>query len=150
MGFRFRQSFSVIPGVRVNVSKTGIGFSAGVPGARYTVRADGSHAVTTSIPGTGLSHVETVTRKAPSSAPKRTGERIAGVLLGIGIVVGGLYWGLSQAHAAQGAEPPADLKKAIVAKCEKDYPDNYVMQSLCLKTQVDGWKEVQAFKEGAK
>ena len=37
VGFRFRKSFKVAPGVRVNLSKSGIGTSFGVRGARYSV-----------------------------------------------------------------------------------------------------------------
>lgn len=57
MGFRFRKSVKLFPGVRLNVSKTGLGFSAGVPGARFTKRADGKNQTTYSLPGTGISHV---------------------------------------------------------------------------------------------
>ena len=41
----------------MNFSKTGVGFSAGVPGARFTKRADGLNQTTYSLPGTGISHV---------------------------------------------------------------------------------------------
>lgn len=57
MGFRFRKSMKLMPGVRLNFSKTGVGFSAGIPGLRYTKRADGKNQRTVSIPGTGISHV---------------------------------------------------------------------------------------------
>ncbi|HET8627761.1 MAG TPA: DUF4236 domain-containing protein [Thermomicrobiales bacterium] len=55
MGFRFRKSFKVAPGVRVNLSKSGIGTSFGVRGARYSVGPRGRRA-TFSLPGTGLSY----------------------------------------------------------------------------------------------
>lgn len=32
--FRFRKSFKLFPGVRLNLSKRGVGISAGIPGAR--------------------------------------------------------------------------------------------------------------------
>lgn len=59
MGFRFRKSFKIAPGIRLNLSKSGIGMSAGVKGFRVTKRADGRVQRTTSIPGTGISYVET-------------------------------------------------------------------------------------------
>ncbi len=59
MGFRFRKSFKIAPGIRLNMSKSGIGMSAGVKGFRVTKRADGRVQRTTSIPGTGISYVET-------------------------------------------------------------------------------------------
>lgn len=36
MGFRFRKSINLGGGVRINLSKSGIGYSFGVPGLRYT------------------------------------------------------------------------------------------------------------------
>lgn len=57
MGFRFRKSKSFGP-FRINVSKSGIGWSVGTKGARYTHRADGKKQTTLSIPGTGISYVD--------------------------------------------------------------------------------------------
>ena len=37
MGLRFRKSISLIPGVRLNFSKSGMSVSAGVPGFRKTI-----------------------------------------------------------------------------------------------------------------
>lgn len=57
MGFRFRKSKNFGP-FRVNVSKSGIGWSVGAKGARYTKRADGKTQTTLNIPGTGISYVD--------------------------------------------------------------------------------------------
>ncbi len=54
MGFHFRKSIKLPGGFRVNLSKKGIGVSAGVKGFRVTKTADGKTYTTTSIPGTGL------------------------------------------------------------------------------------------------
>lgn len=70
MGFRARKSIKIAPGVRMNFSKSGIGYSAGVKGYRVTKRADGRVQRTASLPGTGLSHVSTSGRA--SSAPRRS------------------------------------------------------------------------------
>jgi len=55
MGWRFRQSFTVIPGLRLNLSKSGL--SASIGGAPFTLNV-GPRGVmgTASIPGTGLSY----------------------------------------------------------------------------------------------
>lgn len=45
MGFRFRRSMRLLPGIRINLSKTGTSLTAGVRGAHETI----------GIPGTGLS-----------------------------------------------------------------------------------------------
>lgn len=57
MGMRFRKSFGG-KGFRVNVSKSGIGYSVGGKGFRYTKKAGGGSRTTTSIPGTGISYVK--------------------------------------------------------------------------------------------
>ena len=56
MGFNFRKSFKIAPGVKLNISKKGIsGVSAGVNGARVSVGKKGTR-TTVGIPGTGLSY----------------------------------------------------------------------------------------------
>lgn len=56
MGFRFRKSVNLGP-LRVNFSKSGIGYSVGGKGFRATKKAGGGFRTTTSIPGTGISYV---------------------------------------------------------------------------------------------
>jgi tetratricopeptide (TPR) repeat protein len=53
MGFRARKSIKIVPGVRLNVSKTGVGASIGGRGARYTAHSSGRRTVSarTGIPG---------------------------------------------------------------------------------------------------
>ena len=83
MGFRFRKSFKIAPGIRLNLSKSGIGASAGVKGFRLTKRADGRVQRTTSIPGTGISFVESHAaggsfneNETPVEVPKRTRKTV--------------------------------------------------------------------------
>jgi Protein of unknown function (DUF4236) len=54
MGWRFRKSFTIVPGLRLNLSKSGL--SASIGGAPFTVNL-GRHGTmqTMSIPGTGIS-----------------------------------------------------------------------------------------------
>lgn len=56
MGIRFRKSINIGP-LRINFSKSGVGFSIGGKGFRRTRTASGRVRTTLSIPGTGLSHV---------------------------------------------------------------------------------------------
>lgn len=60
MGFRYRKSIKLMPGVRMNISNRGIGYSAGVRGARISRGPSGRVTRTLSIPGTGISHVQTL------------------------------------------------------------------------------------------
>ena len=53
--FRFRKTFSIFPGVRINLSKTGVSSSLGGHGATVNVGKNGPM-VTFGIPGTGLSY----------------------------------------------------------------------------------------------
>lgn len=62
MGFRFRKSTNFGP-LRLNFSKSGIGWSVGVPGFRYAKKANGGTRVTASVPGTGISHVREAGKK---------------------------------------------------------------------------------------
>lgn len=62
MGFRFRKSIN-LGGVRVNLSKSGIGYSVGTKGARITKTANGRTRTTLSIPNTGLSYVSESSKK---------------------------------------------------------------------------------------
>ncbi len=57
MGFRFRKSKSFGP-FRVNLSKSGVGWSFGNKWFRYTKKAGGGTRTTSSIPGTGISYVK--------------------------------------------------------------------------------------------
>lgn len=58
MGFlRFRRSFKVIPGIRINLSKTGVSTSIGKPGTTVNLRGDRVR-TTVGVPGTGLSYTE--------------------------------------------------------------------------------------------
>jgi serine/threonine protein phosphatase 1 len=71
VGLRFRKSFN-FNGFKVNFSKTGVGYSYGIPGFRYTVTADGRERVTVSIPGAGISYVdESSTKKRQDSELER-------------------------------------------------------------------------------
>jgi hypothetical protein len=53
--FRFRKTFSILPGVRINLSKTGVSTSLGGHGATVNIGKKGPN-VTLGAPGTGLSY----------------------------------------------------------------------------------------------
>lgn len=58
MGFRFRKSINLGKHFKINLSKSGVGFSAGVKGFRVTRTAGGKIRKTVTIPGTGVSYVD--------------------------------------------------------------------------------------------
>ena len=58
MGYlRFHRSLGLGPGVRLNLSRSGLSMSVGSPGATLNLR-QGEARVTSGLPGTGLSYVE--------------------------------------------------------------------------------------------
>lgn len=67
MGFRFRKSINLGGGFRVNLSKSGVGYSWGTKGFRVTKTSKGRSRVTTSIPGTGISYS---TESSPKTSHK--------------------------------------------------------------------------------
>ena len=75
MGFRFQKRITILPGLRINLSKSGASLSVGPRGASITVGKKGVYA-NAGIPGTGLSWRErldtpgsTGSEAAPSSRP---------------------------------------------------------------------------------
>jgi hypothetical protein len=55
MGFRFRRSIKILPGIRLNFGKRGISTSLGVRGAHVTYGPTGTR-TTVGLPGSGLSY----------------------------------------------------------------------------------------------
>lgn len=76
MGWRFRKSFKIIPGVRLNLSKSG--FSASIGGAPLTLNV-GPHGVfgTASLPGTGMQFRQHLSTSPSTSAPQSLPSFIA-------------------------------------------------------------------------
>lgn len=71
MGFRFRKSINLGP-TRINLSKSGVGYSFGGKGFRVTKKATGGTRTTASIPGTGFSYVKESGRKSKKSSQTQT------------------------------------------------------------------------------
>jgi hypothetical protein len=69
MGFRFRRSVKILPGIRLNFGKRGISTSIGVRGAHVTIGKSGTR-TTVGLPGSGLSytHLERPHREVSTAA----------------------------------------------------------------------------------
>lgn len=72
MGIRFRKSINLGGGTKLNLSKSGVGISSGIKGARKSISTSGRSRTTVSIPGTGISYVKESNRHARKSAPKKS------------------------------------------------------------------------------
>ena len=75
MGLRFHRSIRLLPGLRVNLSKSGVGLSAGDLGVTYSIGPK-SERTTIGVPGTGVSYLKWRSRR-----------RMAGRGSGIGALV---------------------------------------------------------------
>lgn len=93
MAFRIRKSFKIAPGLRVNVSKSGLSTSVGGKGTTVNLSKRGTK-VTNSIPGTGIStsklygsgKAQKIFRAAPVAKPG-----IGSYLLTLLIIAGALW-----------------------------------------------------------
>lgn len=56
MGWRFRRSLKIAPGVRLNLGRRSAGVSVGPRGAKVSVNTKREVRRTAGLPGTGLSH----------------------------------------------------------------------------------------------
>jgi hypothetical protein len=90
MGFRFYKRVSLIPGLRVNLSRRGASLSIGHRGAWYTMGPRGSRA-TIGLPGTGLYYTERVGPAAPLHAGHRSAFVAVVVVFGLLLLLGGMH-----------------------------------------------------------
>jgi hypothetical protein len=77
MGLRFHRTVRLLPGLRLNLSKSGVSASVGTRGAWFTFGRNGTR-TTVGLPGTGISYTTTSPASehqdavaAPSRAPGR-------------------------------------------------------------------------------
>ena len=85
MGFRFRKIISVLPGVRLNLSKSGVSTSIGGHGATVNVGTSGKRTVTLGIPGSGMSY------QLPLNATAAVGIVALVVIAGIAYLIAPTY-----------------------------------------------------------
>jgi hypothetical protein len=88
MGFRFRKSIKAGP-LKINMSKSGIGYSVGTKGARITKTAKGKTRVSANIPGTGVSYSTSVGKKRRSGSAQKGGGGI--LIKGFLLVVAAMF-----------------------------------------------------------
>ncbi len=74
MGFRFRKSFKIAPGMRLNVGKKSASFSFGGKGVRHTISSTGRRTSSIGIPGSGLYYTKSHYAK-PGNKPQLTSSQ---------------------------------------------------------------------------
>lgn len=91
MGWRYRKSVKILPGVKLNFNKKSTSISFGGKGHHTTINSKGKATRTVGIPGTGLYHTSTISNKKASRpvASKQSwkGVKTAGVFLQVISVV---------------------------------------------------------------
>lgn len=60
MGFRFQKRIKILPGVTLNISKSGFSFTLGRKGASLNMGSKGS-SINVGVPGTGASYRKKIT-----------------------------------------------------------------------------------------
>lgn len=99
MGMRYRKSFKLGP-LRINLSKSGVGYSVGNKFYRVTKKANGGMRTTATLPGTGISDVKDYSKdqveEAAQMARTRKKKKVPAIVSGaaallvlIGVVTGG-------------------------------------------------------------
>ena len=87
MGWRYRRSVKIFPGLKMNLSKTGTSFSMGRPGATVNFGKRGVRS-TVGIPGTGISYTTHHSLGKPARpmlapSPQQQGKAVKWVLIGL-------------------------------------------------------------------
>jgi tetratricopeptide (TPR) repeat protein len=76
MGFRLYKSIGLGKGVRLNVSKTGLGMSVGTKGLRYSVHSSGRRTTSAGIPGSGVRYQTTTTSRGRARTRSGSGGAV--------------------------------------------------------------------------
>ena len=91
MGFRFRKSVKIMPGVRLNFSKSGVSTSVGGSGATVNISSRGTRH-TVGVPGTGLSFSSFRPKSESSDGASASSTETSGgcgclLLAGLGVLL---------------------------------------------------------------
>lgn len=71
MGFRFKRTAKILPGIKLNINKDSLSVSVGPKGAKTTIGTKGVRQ-TVGLPGTGLSYTNTKNYETSTSETKKT------------------------------------------------------------------------------
>lgn len=95
MGMRFHKALSIIPGLRLNFSKSGSSLSVGGKGMTYNIGTKGTRA-TVGLPGSGLSY----SKSEGYGGQKRGGSSVQRILIMILMIAlaYGLKWAQEQGY----------------------------------------------------
>ena len=86
MGFRFQRRIKIAPGVRLNISKSGVGASVGRTGLRVGMDAKRRKYFSVGLPGTGLSYRTIFGQPVALTTLKKIAYTVIAVALCFGVV----------------------------------------------------------------
>jgi len=112
MGLRFRKSFKLAPGVRLNVGSSGMCWSLGPRGASVSIGKRGTY-FNASIPGTGLSSRTRL--DAPAAARRTTETETVKVSLSVQVGEDGIV-----RYSDQNGFP---VSEELIAQARRQHPD---------------------------
>lgn len=73
MGLRFRKSFKIAPGIKINLNKKSMSVTMGGKGFHHTINSSGKTTTSVGIPGTGISYTKT---SGKTKAKNRTEKNV--------------------------------------------------------------------------
>jgi hypothetical protein len=88
MTLRFRKRIKLLPGVYINLGKTGVSASVGRPGATINIKPGRKPRATVGIPGTGISYSENIDQSEHASS--------GGIGIGGWIILALVIWAVYQ------------------------------------------------------
>lgn len=153
MSWRFRRSFKLFPGIRVNLGKRGASWSFGRRGFTYTIGKSGTR-TTVGIPGTGISHTSykkyntkspllPTTSQVSTAQPKRSGLFffiLGASVLGFGLLGSLLNLGntTNPSHSIQTSEigSTPSIKPPPAIKEPQPPSENYVPPNVTLTSPI--------------
>jgi len=148
VGFRFRRSIRLGPGVRLNLSKSGVGVSTGIRGLHYSVHSSGRRTLSTGIPGTGIGYVTTIRSPSKSKRAPRRGNAAQRPITSLSRPKAGLFAPGYEKEFARAVDfyLKGDLTKArasFKAAATKDSSNRVIADDL-----LSGLLEIQAGSPG--
>jgi hypothetical protein len=90
VGFRFRRQLRIVPGLHLNLSRSGISATVGVPGMRVTLGK--RPALNVGLPGTGISYRESLGGAPPAPPADVPGRSVQFHWLWIVLVLVVVAW----------------------------------------------------------
>ena len=115
MGFRFRKSIKIAPGVKMNLTKRGVGTTIGTRGAHLSVHSSGKKTTSVGVPGSGFSYVSsTSTHSRKNEASDNSDTQVQ---------IGDTFYDLGASLAPFVNYAAADLVEFILVEDQKQSPD---------------------------